>query len=171
MIPPLSFFSVHILEEVHNQPLSDSPLDLSGDISSFWSFCMQCWRWEEMNSLEKAQLGEAMIGTGTVKGRVASLCRHDAALTSGACCCLMGAWHGTCNSKCKTALSIRVTDRLPQKQPSKFWEGREVANWGRQVTQLRVRTWAGQGQDQEKDCFPRCCNCTLTESLAFPPAL
>lgn len=39
------------------------------------------------------------------------------------------------------------------------------------MTQPWVRTRAGSGQDQEEDCFCRCCDCMLTKRLASPPAL
>lgn len=38
MIHPPSFFSARVLEGIHDQPLSDSPLDLSGDVSSLWVY-------------------------------------------------------------------------------------------------------------------------------------
>lgn len=38
MIPSPSFFSARVLEGIHDRPLSDSPLDLSGYVSSLWIY-------------------------------------------------------------------------------------------------------------------------------------
>ena len=122
MIPTPSFFSLYILEGVHHRPLSDSPLDLSGDISSLLGsdispdisgvFACSAGGGRGLDSLEKVQLGEAMTGIDTVKSRVGSPCGRDTALTGGTRCCLIGAWHGTCNSTKPQSPFRSLTDSL-----------------------------------------------------------
>lgn len=78
-------------------------MDISGAFA-----CSAGGRGGRLDSLEKVQLGQSMTGVDTVKGRVGSPCGHNAVLTGGTHCCLMGTWHGTCNST-----TLHSPSRLP----------------------------------------------------------